>query len=290
MIVVVNAADDPAPVEREVRARQLDARTLHGPAPSVSASRNLGWREARAELILFLGDDILASPTLLREHFQWHRRHPEDTVGVLGRVRWAPEIGVTPFMRWLESGIQFDYRGIEGIDAGPGRLYTSNVSLKRAILARVGGFDEELEFTYEDIELGYRLATHGFRLLYNRRARAEHLHQVTLESTKERMRFNARGEQRMVAKHPQLEPTLHNRMVRAAATPARGRLAGLVGFVPPWLPILGRRVWRSAEQRWLSELAPEFLSAWEEAEAQAVEQRGEAPPAAASADRRSGAA
>jgi len=42
-------------------------------------------------------------------------------------------------MRWLEQGIQFDYHRIEGIEAGWGRFFTANVSLKRALLDRAGG-------------------------------------------------------------------------------------------------------------------------------------------------------
>lgn len=266
VIVTINLGDDRAPVAEAIDEVGLPAELLEAAAPGVSASRNRGWRHARAPLVLFIGDDILASPRLLREHVDWHRAHPREEVGVLGLIRWARELEVTPFMRWLERGLQFDYRGIDGIEAGVGRLYTSNVSIKREMLERVGGFDEDLRFTYEDIELGYRLAAHGFRLLYNRRADAEHLHQVTLESYQRRMRATARGEHAMVAKHPEVEPMLRNRMRRTAATPGRGRLAGLVGVIPPWFPVLGRRVWRSAEQRWMQALAPDFLSAWRETE------------------------
>lgn len=262
VIVVVNAEDDPAASEAAARDARLDARVLHSARPGVSASRNLGWRAAGTDLVLFLGDDILASTSLLREHVEWHRRDPEDTVGVLGHVNWAREVGVTPFMRWLEQWMQFDYGGIEGIEAGPGRLYTSNVSLKRAMLERVDGFDEDFEFAFEDIDLGYRLALHGFRLLYNRAARAEHLHKVTLESAQERMGFNASGERLLVSKHPELPAMMRERMLRAVATPARGRLAPLVRFVPAGTPVLGRKVWRSAEQQWLARLAPAFLSTW----------------------------
>jgi GT2 family glycosyltransferase len=270
VIVVANAGDDPAPLEAVIGRRGVQPRLLVAETPGASAARNLGWREARARLVLFLGDDILAAPDLLREHFAWHGRHPEETVGVLGHVRWARELHVTPFMRWLDRGMQFDYGAIEGTDADAGHLYTANVSLKRVLLERSGGFDEDLPYLFEDIELGQRLHELGLRLLYNRRAEAEHLHEATLESWKARMRVAAPAEFRFVRTHASAEPRMHEQMSRVAAMPrARGRAAKLVRFVPPWVPVLGPIVWRSAEARWLQELAPEFLGAWAEAERQA---------------------
>src|SRR5581483_5039527 len=107
--------------------------------------------------------------------------HPEPEYGMLGYVRWARELKVTPFMRWLEHGTQFDYHSIRG-EAGWGSFYTANVSLKRQMLERVDGFDEErFPFLYEDTDRGYRLYEHGFHLLLRRRAGAEHLHATTLE-------------------------------------------------------------------------------------------------------------
>ena len=43
------------------------------------------------------------------EHLSWHARYPQREVGVLGLVRWADELRVTPFMRWLERGVHFDF-------------------------------------------------------------------------------------------------------------------------------------------------------------------------------------
>ena len=76
---------------------------------------------------------------------------------MLGHVRWAREVRVTPFMHWLEHGVQFDYPAIDGIEAGWGRFYGANVSAKRELVERVGGFDEvRLPYGYEDLDFGYR--------------------------------------------------------------------------------------------------------------------------------------
>ena len=103
---------------------------------------------------------------LVREHVDWHRtRYPEPEVGVLGLVRWAPELDVTVFMRWLDMGLQFDAQSIHGIEAGWGRFYGANASLKRAFLERVGDFDQEhFPYGYEDTDWAYRASTLGFRI------------------------------------------------------------------------------------------------------------------------------
>jgi hypothetical protein len=85
------------------------------------------------------------------------------------------------------------------------------------------------------------------------------------------MKLTGAAEHLFVSKHPEVPALMRERMRTAAqAPPARGRSARLAGLVPPRFPVLGPVVWRSAEQRWLQELAPSFLEGWDEAEAQAT--------------------
>lgn len=253
-------------VAQSIGSRAYPLRHLRSEKRGASAARNAGLAAAHADLVLFLGADILAEPQLVAEHLQWHRLHPEPEVGVLGHVRWADEITETPFLRWLDRGIQFDYGSIDGTEAGWGRLYTANVSFKRSFLERVGGFDEEFQFLYEDLDLGYRLNDLGLRLLYNPRARAEHLHAPTLESWRERLRLAAQAERRFVAKHPDVRPYFHELFSGAVAQPPlRGRGARLARFVPHWLPLIGPRVHNAAGDWYAQQLAPAYLEAWVEA-------------------------
>jgi glycogen(starch) synthase len=285
VIVVGDPEQDSDRLDAAVGAseRPYAARWLLRSSHAVGAARNVGWRAARAPVALFLGDDILGSRTLLAEHVAWHERYPDERIGVLGAVDWARELTVTPFMRWLEGGLQFDYASIDGIDAGFGHFYTANISVKRTMLELVGGFDEvRFPFAYEDIDLGYRLAEAGFQLLYNRRADAEHLHPSTIEQWRRRMAATAVAERKWVALHPELEAYFHDRMVEAASLPPRrGRAEQLVRFTPRWLPWLGDRVWDKATVSYLQQLAPAFLESW-------AAQEDAAPPSAASASSAAG--
>jgi glycosyltransferase involved in cell wall biosynthesis len=266
LVVVDEKETDLAAVETAIVGRGFPVRHLTRSSPGASAARNTGWRAAESPLVLFLDDDVLPERELLGEHLLWHARHPEREVGVLGLVRWADELRVTPFMRWLERGVHFDFEGIEGEEAGWGRFYTANVSVKRELLELVGGFDEEnLPFGYEDLDLAYRMHAHAFRLLFNRRARGEHVKEVTLENMRARMPMMASSERAFCAKHPQIDPYFFN-LFKDAATrpPASHRRADLARVVPPRVPVLGPWVWRSVDARFKELLAPDFMRAWEE--------------------------
>jgi GT2 family glycosyltransferase/cyclopropane fatty-acyl-phospholipid synthase-like methyltransferase len=257
VIVVADAAE---PDVAAVRAAAAEHTVLQADVPGVSAARNAGWRAARHDVVLFLGDDILAEPGLLAAHARVHEREPDEGVAVQGTVRWADELRRTAFMEYLDQGRwQFDFPPDDaaGSDAGWGRLYACNASLKRRLLDRVGGFDESFSWGYEELELARRLADEGLVLRWTPDARAEHLHEPTLAGWCERMRRVARAEQQMVAAHPDVEPFFARRAEQLAERPGSGRGRHLVERFPR-----RPRVRASAHLHWDRELATAFLSAW----------------------------
>jgi GT2 family glycosyltransferase len=267
VIVAADTAEpEPDAVEAAMGRRSYPIRRLAGDIPGLSANRNVGLRAATAPLVLFTDNDTLAEPQLISEHLAWHVRHPEDEVAVLGHVRWARELRVTPFMRWLDHGVQFDYPNIRGTEAGWGRFYGANVSVKKHFAERVGGFDEErLPYGYEDLDWSYRASKIGLRVLYNRRAVVEHLREMDLEFWRKRVRRIAVSERQFVSMHPEIEPYFYRRFSDAAElSPARGRGRYLIRWLPRRFPLLGPRAWASADLYYRQVLAPEFLRAWQE--------------------------
>lgn len=266
VLVVLDAESRSLPPE-ESAGWSAQVRVLRAGTTGASAARNTGWRAAKGPIILFLDDDIVPGRQLVAEHLAWHNRHPRAEVGVLGLVRWSPQARVTPFMRWLEQGIQFDYGTIQHEEVGWQRFYSCNVSVKREMLERVGGFDEQrFPFGYEDLELAKRMSAHGFKLLYNPVAVAEHLKTETLESWRRNLRRIAQAERRFTQLYPEVRPYFYERFrVALEAAPARGRSARLARFVHPGLPWLGKFVWRSFDLVCSQALAPEFMAEWEAA-------------------------
>lgn len=268
VIVVCDLADPEPDRTREVcvpRGYRIDC--LLGPAPGASANRNAGAGRSAAPLILFCDDDTVPTPELVAEHLAWHRREPAAEVAILGLVRWAPSITVTPFMHWLDHGIQFDFPNIDRSEAGWGRFYSSNVSLKRALFDSLGGYDaERLPYGYEDLDLGYRASKHGLRLLYNPLAIVDHEREMDLELWRRRVGRIARAERAFCAKHPEIAPYFHRLFADAAARPrARGRGRRWIRAVPRRTPWLGPYLWTSADLYYRQQLAPGFLKAWESA-------------------------
>ncbi len=271
LIVVADRADpQPEEIDAAIGTRPYPVRRIRGAVPGLSANRNAGWDAAAAPVVLFTDNDTIPVRRLVSEHLEWHRREPAEEVAVIGHVRWARELRVTAFMRWLERGIQFDFGTVNGTEAGWGHLYGANASIKRGLLERVGGFDaQRLPYGYEDLEWAYRASKVGLRVLYNRRAVVDHLRRdMTLAFWQRRMRRVAAAERRFVQMHPEIEPWFHRMFTAAGGEPAtRGRGARLAPFVPPWVPWLGPKTWAAADRHWKQALAPYFLEAWEAAAA-----------------------
>jgi GT2 family glycosyltransferase len=270
VLVVTDLADpEPDRVEELVRDRPYPVRRLTGHRRGLSANRNTGVAAASAPLVMFTDNDTIPCRRLISEHLSWHRRYPEEEVGVIGFVRWAREIKVTPFMRWLDYGIQFDYPNIHGIEAGWGRFYGANSSAKRSFVERVGGYDEvRLPYLYEDLDFGYRASKLGFRVLYNRRAEVEHLREMDLAFWQQKVGRLARVEKEFVRKHPEIPAYFHDLFSDAAGLPeAKGRGRAMLGLIPRGFPWLGPYVWKSADIYYRQALAAGFLEAWESEEA-----------------------
>lgn len=178
-------------------------------------ARNRGIEEARGEIILFLGDDIIATPQLLQEHDRAHLKHPEEAAAVLGFITWHPKLAVTPLMKFMErggvilgrfGGHQFAYDLLEGKETADWRFfYTSNISLKKSILMRFK-FDPWFSgYGWEDIELGFRLHEKaGLALYYAADAIAYHDHMMTFGQFANRMRDVGFSSHIFHKKHPGL--------------------------------------------------------------------------------------
>ena len=256
-IVVVDGRDqDPPP---------LDARVIVKEHAGPGAARNTGAHASERELVLLLGDDMVPTEHLVARHLARHALHAEPEAVVLGRVDWHPDVRNNRLLRWMDwSGTQFDFDNITSEEAGFGRFYSCNVSIKRRFFLDAGGFDEDFVFDYEDLDCGWRLAERGMRLLYEPKAQALHLHDYDWAAVVRRWESRAGAERLMAAKHPWFSPWFHERVEWAAQVPPVSPLwPRVVDLVPRRLAPIRRRVERRANLRYLQLLAPPFLAAWE---------------------------
>ncbi len=269
LVVADSAEPDLDAVRTAIGDRSYPVALLSGLVPGLSANRNTGWHAARGPVVLFTDNDTVPARALVSEHLSSHRRHPADEVAIVGLVRWARGLKVTPFMRWLEHGVQFDFNSLSGEDASWAHLYGANCSIKRALLERVGGYDEErLPYGYEDLDWGYRAREHGLRVVLNRRAVVDHWRPMTVENWQVRAPRLAVSEWQFCQLHPEIQPWFHQKFSAAASVPPGGRRsAALARFVPRRLPWLGKVVWGRADLHWRQQIAPQFLAAWDRAAA-----------------------
>lgn len=258
---------DPAAVDAAIGERSYPVRRLTGHVAGLSANRNTGWRAARAPVVLFTDNDTIPVPSLVRRHLRHHGEHPAFEVAVAGHVRWARGLKVTPFMRWLDRGVQFSYDAVSGDEGHWALLYGANCSIKVTLLDRVGGYDEKrLPYLYEDIDFGYRAREFGLRVIYDRDAIVDHWRPMDIDVWKARAPMLAATEWQFTQLHPDIEPWFYNLFADADRFPAAGTKArALARYVSPKLPWLGRWVWDRADVQWRKEIAPHFLTAWEEA-------------------------
>lgn len=257
VIVVVDGRDQPVPSAAGVTTIVQD----HG---GPGAARNRGVAASDRALVVFLGDDMIPEPTLVAAHLRRHQEAPSEEVAVLGHVDWHPEARGGRVLRWLDwSRTQFDFGCDEHGVAGFGRFISSNVSLKRDLFLRAGGFDEAFTYYYEDLELAYRLDEHGMVLLYEPAARARHLHDYDLDTVARRFEGIARGEWELARKRPEFRPFFLDRVRTAMARPtARPVWPFLIEAVPGRARRLRARGEDRANAWYHQAVGPRFLNAW----------------------------
>lgn len=211
-VIVVSDGHDPATIDAVTgRAWKVPVRFFEIPKSQQGAARNRGTTEAAADLVLFLGDDILLAPGACEAHLGMHDVHPG--CAVLGRIDWDTAVGVTPVMRWLEkTGWQFAFDALEPHahqrvpeDAQHRYTYASNLSLPTEV-AKTVPFPEGLtEYGWEDVVFGMELKKRGVGLFYAPSARAAHYHRITLEDSLKRMRAIGRTAAIMAARDPSFD-------------------------------------------------------------------------------------
>ncbi len=148
-------------------------RVLSQPQSGVAATRNTGVKAARGRAVLFLDDDMIASPSLVREHAQVHLHDPEAVV--VGHVS-VPAEKRDPWVVWEDSQLERHFTALKKGTRipGPRDFYTGNCSVSGELFQRIGGFNINLPRT-EDVELGYRLADAGAHFFYRPEAHSLHL-------------------------------------------------------------------------------------------------------------------
>jgi glycosyltransferase involved in cell wall biosynthesis len=155
-------------------------RYFHHANRGPGATENRGIREASADLVLMIADDIHAEPTMLEHHVRWHQRRPDRNLAALSRVLQSPNLPDSVFLRhWDPFGFG---DSLDEVELPYWKFWACSISVKRSFLLENGLYRELKGAAHEDVELGYRLCREGLRIFYLPQALAFHFHVETLES------------------------------------------------------------------------------------------------------------
>jgi len=183
-------------------------RYLHQEKKGPASARNLGIRQARGRILVFLGDDIIASKNLLEEHLCFHKeKFQGENFACLGYITWPREFQTTQFLHFMGNWGQFLFEEISHEEElNYNYFYTSNISLKKIFLDKKNLFFDEnfKDAAWEDIELGYRLEKEGLKIIFNRNATSFHNHYPTFESAINRMETSGKSLLTLLKKWPEL--------------------------------------------------------------------------------------
>ncbi len=185
VIVVDNGSTDPTPqiVDHARDSLTYEISYIFEERPNRGAARNRGISAATGELVLFVDDDIYAPPGFLAAHAA---AQSEGAVVVSGPILNVPSYRDRPKPTLANYSRAF--------------FCTCNVSVNRAALGRVGGFDEQFNlYGWEDTELGVRLREQKLRAKFAWDAYLYHIKppqgaslEVELQKTMEKAQMAAR--------------------------------------------------------------------------------------------------
>jgi GT2 family glycosyltransferase len=139
----------------------------------LNAARNTGVERSTGELVVFVDDDIRASPQWLGALLEAAREHPLVDV-FTGPIRPSLE-GRLPRSCGRESS-PVTTLDLGAVDGEAPYAWGANMAIRRSALERVGPFDVSLEHGGDEQEWQERLRaqTPGARVLYVARAAVEH--------------------------------------------------------------------------------------------------------------------
>lgn len=171
-----------------IRANYPEVNLLVNPTNmGFSVTCNRGIAVAKNELVLLLNNDV----SLSEDYFEnlWTYFQDPETFGVMGRIVNSDNKIEDAARRLCFSGLKFKASRFFYFKNPHQRTPTAylsgaNALVRRAMLVRLGGFDEVFSPYYcEDVDLSFRAWSLGWRCYYEHQAICHHEVSSTIRST-----------------------------------------------------------------------------------------------------------
>jgi hypothetical protein len=168
-VVVVEGPSKDDATEQVVGELAGALRYVRCPDLNLSRSRNLGIEAASGEIVAFIDDDAIPEPRWLE---QLVAAYAEPTVAGAGgivydytgtRLQYVYSLSDRVGRTYYDRDGPFDNELLPGADPFI-YLQGTNMSFRRERLVEIGGFDEEIEYNFDEVEVCLRMLDRGYEL------------------------------------------------------------------------------------------------------------------------------
>jgi glycosyltransferase involved in cell wall biosynthesis len=211
VLVVDDGSTDETPGMLDaLMAEHPRLRVYRQPNGGRASARNAGIREARGLYLCYVDSDVFVAPGFVKAHLDAHAAFQQRlAAGKAGKHKDCFVQGLSVNISRLEDA----YR-VKVFDPSRAFFDTKNVSLKRAWLQELGGFDTGfVEYGWEDLELGVRLKERGVTIVRARDAYGFHFHPAFTVDDLPKLRRLEEERGRMAARFYRLRPTWEVRLM-----------------------------------------------------------------------------
>lgn len=174
LVVDDHSTDDTREIARSFQCRVIEATEGAG----ANAARNLGAREAKGDILVFIDSDVVARRETILGIVE--RLDGEDLDAVVG-IYTARHRNESFFSQYKNLWIRYSYlKSPPAIDW----MFGAISGIKRTAFEAIGGFNVDLIASHgnDDLELGKRLARKNVRIELDMEIEVEHLKQYTFGS------------------------------------------------------------------------------------------------------------
>lgn len=143
--------------------------------------RNLGAREARGELLIFFDDDMIPNPRAVENHLLFHQSSIYDVIICGSQIENDEkcETDIQKYKAWLTQKWTRGFaNAINPIRRDNLFLTAANLSLKKSLFLKLGGFDERLR-DIEDYEFAVRALKQNTHIFFDKENIAFHNDPIT---------------------------------------------------------------------------------------------------------------
>jgi GT2 family glycosyltransferase/peptidoglycan/xylan/chitin deacetylase (PgdA/CDA1 family) len=249
VIVVVDGSRDGTAAALAAIESPFPLTIIEQPNEGPASARNRGAAVATGDILLFLDDDMMCKPDILRQHAT---TLAEGADVVLGNFPVDP--ASPPGFLADTTGGWTEARAAR-FEANPAitayDLMTGQVSIRRSVFEAVGGFDTAFtagdNFGDEDVDLGARLVSR-YAIRFNPLALSYHRYVVTAAENMQKALHAGRSDVAFARKHP-IEGRFQFQLRRIDHPRTRFLVRPLAAL--PLLPEVLARI-----STWLAERAP----------------------------------